>query len=100
MNVTPRRWAKILVLLSLATVSILIPAGYLGFEATIGGVWSHNHALDACAATPSTRSISNRARGISVRDRWNWWLPGHSHTCVYDMPNGKTILRRVPSLME
>src|SRR4051812_37228308 len=88
LNVTPRRRAWIVVLLSFATAAVLIAAADIGFEVTIGGAWSHNRAFDACAATPSTRSISNRAESISVRDRWNWWLPGHSHKCVYEMPNG------------
>ncbi len=94
---TPLGRTKILAALSLGTAAVLAPAAYVGFEATIGGVWSHNRALDACAATPTTRSIANRVGvGISVRDRWTWWLPGHSHVCVYDMPDGRTILRPVP----
>jgi hypothetical protein len=93
---TPLGRTKILAALSLGTAAVLAPAAYLGFETTIGGVWSHNRALDACAATPSPRSISNRAE-TSVRDSWTWWLPGHSHVCVYETPQGRTILRPVPS---
>ncbi len=94
---TPLGRTKIVAVLSLGTAAVLAPAAYVGFEATIGRVWSHNHALDACAATPTPKSISNRAVGISVRESWNWWLPGHSHVCVYDMPRGRAILRPVPS---
>lgn len=71
---------------------------FIGYEATIGGVWSHNEALDKCAATPTVNGISNRAVGISAQDSWTWWLPGHSHVCVYEMPDGRTIVRPVPSV--
>ena len=76
---TPLGRTKILAALSLGTAAVLAPAAYVGFEATIGGVWSHR-------------------AGISVRDRCTWWLPGHTHVCVYETPQGRTILRPVPSL--
>jgi len=93
---TPRRRTKILALTALCTALVTTPAAYLGYETTIGGVWSHNTALQACSMTPTAGSISNRP-GVdtAVRDRWTWWPPGHAHTCVYRMPNGKTILRPV-----
>src|SRR4051812_14837184 len=67
--VPPIRRTTLLAVVSLGLVVAAVVAGYVGFMATIGGTWSHEQAIDACAATPSTSSISNRAAGISVRDR-------------------------------
>jgi hypothetical protein len=93
----PLRKTKILAVLLVATAAVTVPAGYVGFEATIGGVSSHNEAMTACASTPTASSIANRSTGVSVQDNWTWWFPGHSHVCVYDMPGGRAILRPVPS---
>src|SRR3954467_4662690 len=93
--VPPIRRTTLLAVVSLGLVVAAVVAGYVGFMATIGGTGSHEQAIDACAATPSTRSIANRAGGISVRDSWRWWLPGHSHACVYEMKDGTKVVRPV-----
>ena len=95
-EVTPIRRTTIVAALSLGTLVSAVAAGYVGFEATIGGTWSHNRAMNACAATPSPIGISNRAAGVSVRDTWTWWLPGKSHVCVYTMKDGTKVVDPVP----
>ena len=94
---TPRRRTAILAALSFGTALVLAPAVYLGYEWTIGGVWSHNQSLDRCARTPNTERgrLANRSE-ISATDRWTWWPPGHAHRCVYLTPNGRTVVRPVP----
>lgn len=96
-QVTPIRRTTILASLSLGMAVVAVATGYVGFEATIGGTSSHNRAITSCAATPSLDRISNRAAGVSVRDTWTWWLPGHSHVCVYEMKDGTRVVRPVPA---
>jgi hypothetical protein len=60
--------------LSLATAVAL----YFVFLVTVGGTWSHNEALDACAAK------APRKMETGAQDRWRWWPPGHAHRCVYE----------------
>src|SRR3954451_15899116 len=95
--VPPIRRTTLLAVVSLGLVVAAVVAGYVGFMATIGGTWSHEQAIDACAATPSTSSIPSRAAGFSVRESWRWWLPGHSHACVYEMKDGTKVVRPVPA---
>jgi hypothetical protein len=92
--VTPLQRTKIVAGLLLATIAVLGPGSYIGYEATIGGGWSHNQALDACAIVEGEHPYDNAE--IGARDKWIWWLPGHSHACVYDMPDGKQLVRPVP----
>ena len=89
---TPRRRTLLLAALTDGSVAVL----YVGFQATIGGTWDHNHAAEMCAATPTTTGIANRSIGTGATDRWTWWPPGHAHRCIYDMPGGKTIVRPMP----
>jgi hypothetical protein len=83
----------------LATIAVLGSASYLGYQATIGCLWSHNQALDACVVAVEGNRAYDKA-AISARDTWTWWLPGHSHVCVYDLPDGGEIVRPVPSEVE
>jgi len=76
--VTPRRRTTVLALLAVGTAAIFAPGAYLGYEASIGGVWAHNQALDRCALKHAPRNTE-----IGVRDKWKWWLPGHTHVCTY-----------------
>ena len=92
---SPLRRTQVLTALVLGTALLLVPSAFIGYEATIGGVWSHNTALDACGMRATANSAYEKAE-IGVRDRWTWWLPGHSHVCVYDLPGGRTITRPVP----
>jgi hypothetical protein len=91
----PAGTAKIVALLSAGTLAVLGPAGYVGYKASIGGVWDHNRALEDCDIAVETNPVYRKAE-IGVRDKWTWWLPGHSYTCVYDIPDGRTILKPPP----
>ena len=55
-------------------------------------------SASSCHKPPPFFDAAANARAeTSARDSWTWWLPGHSHVCVYETPQGRTILRPVPS---
>ena len=76
--------------LTLATAAILVPAVYVGYQATIVG----NPPDTLCAATPPGDRVARRAVGFSTKQRWTWWTPKYAFTCIYDMPDGSTTVRK------
>jgi hypothetical protein len=68
---------------------------FLAFQATIGNLLAHNHALDRCVLTPPG-STAARAREISMSERWRWWPPGNERRCVYRLKDGSTVSTPVP----
>jgi hypothetical protein len=87
---TPRRKALTLALLSLGAAAVLVPAVYVGYQATIGSHVAGNQ----CDATPPGDRLAMHAVGHRSRQRWRWWRPGYDVTCLYEMPDGSTVARR------
>jgi hypothetical protein len=91
--VTPRRRTAILAALSLGTVAILLPAAYIGYQATIGGKPSD----ELCFVNPaSSSSLAARSVGYSTTKKWTWRPPRYVFTCVYEMRGGRTLRRPPP----
>jgi hypothetical protein len=90
--VTPRRRTAILASLSFGTALTLVPAVYLGYQATIG-----SNAPDTLCVAGRTRDVMPAgATGYSTTQKWTWWTPRYVFTCAYEMRDGSTLLRPPP----